>query len=119
MPEASAWRAPRGRSVAVRRQEQDTAAGSRAARQVTLGDGAVALASIELKQFGRRLYAYLRHQAGGRTIARYVCQVDGATRADNLAAAYRVAQQRGFLEDPERPRSSRTEPVKPDGTARW
>lgn len=85
--------------MAQRRHEQDRAAGSRAARQVTLGDGAVALASIELKQFGRRLYAYLRHQASGRTVVRYVCQVDGLMREDNLAAAWRVAQKRRLLGD--------------------
>lgn len=66
---------------------------------MTLADGAVALASIELKQLGRRLYAYLRHQANGRTVVRYVCQVDRATREDNLVVAWRVAQQRGLLDD--------------------
>ena len=99
-PDDAAWRAPAGRTREEGRREQDAAAGSRPARQLALPDGRTAMASVELKQLGRRLYAYLRHQDGGRTVVRYVGQVTATTREENLTAAWSEARRRGLLDDP-------------------
>lgn len=83
-PDPTSYQAPRGRSRAEAVAEQDTAAGGRARRRV-----GGALASIELKSMGgRRVYAYLRFSAAGRTVNRYVGDAPGGTRAERLRHAW-------------------------------
>ena len=91
-PDDSAWRCPAGFSSAERTAEQDLAAGGRENRIIALGDHAV-LASVALrrKRDGRRVYAYLRWSDHGRTAERYLGEVSQATRAANLAQAWRMA----------------------------
>ena len=93
-PDDSAWRCPPGLSRAERAAEQDRAANGRENRRVTAGDQAV-LASVALrrKRDGRRVYAYLRWSDHGRTAERYLGEVDQATRAANLAQAWRMARE--------------------------
>lgn len=64
-----------------------------------LGMGRCAHASIALRvlRAGRRIYAYLRWSAGGKTHERYVGEVDSDSRAANLAQAWRIARQSGLL----------------------
>ena len=98
-PSGTAWRPPRGVSKEVRAQEQDRAAGGRENRRMVLPGDRTALASIALRHLpkSRRIYAYLRWSEGGRTRERYVCEVDGPTRAENLAVAWRRALEKGLL----------------------
>jgi hypothetical protein len=65
-----------------------------------LPDGRCALASISLRRFpkGRRVYAYLRFKDGSRTVTRYVGQVHESLRADALAAAWKAAREKGFVD---------------------
>lgn len=95
-PDDSAWRCPPGLSKAERAAEQDLAANGRQNRIVTFGDQAV-LTSVALrrKRDGCRVYAYLRWSEHGRTAERYLGEVDHATRAANLAQAWRLAAQPG------------------------
>ena len=95
--EASAWRPPPGLSGPQRSAEQDLAAGGRDRRLVRTASGET-LASVYFRRpSGRRVYGYLRWSDQGRTVERFVCEVDAATRAANLAQAWRTAHQRGLL----------------------
>ncbi|MFL6144328.1 MAG: very short patch repair endonuclease [Labedaea sp.] len=78
-------------SRAASAAEQDKAAGGAERRQIFLSDGRVATASICLRVLpkSRRIYAYLRWSDAGKTTERYICQVHGATRRENLASAWR------------------------------
>jgi DNA mismatch endonuclease (patch repair protein) len=93
-PNDSAWRCPPGLTRAERAAEQDAAAGGRENRIITIDNHAV-LASVALrrKRDGRRVYAYFRWSNHGRTAERYLGEVDQATRAANLAQAWRLASQ--------------------------
>jgi DNA mismatch endonuclease (patch repair protein) len=84
-------------SRAARAAEQDGAAGGRDRRRVALPGGGHAIASIYLRlpPKSRRIYAYIRWSDRGKTVERYVCQVDEASRAANLAAAWRLFAERG------------------------
>lgn len=95
-----AWKPPAGLSRAERVAEQDGAAGGRTAREIRLGAGRRAHASIALRVLrnGRRIYAYLRWSAGGKTYERYVGEVDRDNRAANLAQAWHVAHQARLLD---------------------
>ena len=94
-PDETAWRCQPGLSQAARAVEQDRAAGTRENRLVRLAGGS-ALASVALrrKPGGRRIYAYLRWSNHGRTVERYICEVNQKTRAGNLAYAWRQVARR-------------------------
>jgi DNA mismatch endonuclease Vsr len=79
--------------------EQDRAAGGRNRRNVDLGNGRLARASITLRlyQRTRRIRAYLRWSQGGKTEERYVCEVEFDSRKQNLAEAWRQARAKGLL----------------------
>lgn len=98
-PLRASYRPPAGETRVERVAEQDAAAGGRAARRVVLADGRLATASIELKALpkSRRVYAYLRHAQGGRTVNRYVGEPVGETRTEALADAWRQAHAKGLL----------------------
>lgn len=100
-PEDTAWRSPPGLTRAERTAEQDKAAGGRQNRMVTVGARA-ALGSVALrrKRDGRRVYAYLRWSDHGRTAERYLGEVDQATRAENLAEAWRLASDANVTKPP-------------------
>lgn len=89
--------------------EQDRAAGGRDRRAVALGDGRYARASIALKLYRRtrRIRAYLRWSQDGGTREHYVCEVDGAARGENLAAAWRQAREMGLVSDRPLPADSK------------
>jgi DNA mismatch endonuclease (patch repair protein) len=99
-PDPVAWRPRPGLTRAERIAEQDLAAGGRAAREVPVLRGVRAHASVALRSFrsGRRIYAYLRWSAAGRTRERYVGEVDADTREGNLALAWQQVQARGLLD---------------------
>jgi DNA mismatch endonuclease (patch repair protein) len=99
-PPDQAWRPQVGLSRAARAAEQDEAAGGRDRRKVALLRGGHAVASMYLRlpPKSRRVYAYVRWSDHGKTVERYVCQVDGTSRAANLAAAWRVFAERGIAE---------------------
>jgi DNA mismatch endonuclease (patch repair protein) len=79
---------------AARAAEQDRAAGNRAIRMVPATDGqAVASVALRRKRDGRRIYAYLRWSDHGRTIEKYIGEVDRPTRAGNLAQAWKLASE--------------------------
>ncbi|WP_308407162.1 very short patch repair endonuclease [Streptomyces sp. APSN-46.1] len=98
-PPDRAWRGRPGRSREVLAAEQDRAAGGRHRRSVDLGDGRFARASVELKVLPatRRIRAYLRWSDGGKSPARYLGQVEHGTRGANLAAAWKMAWEKGLL----------------------
>jgi len=98
-PTDLSWKAPAGMSQADRCAEQDVAAGSRGVRAIPTGVGSQGTASIALRlpQPGRRVYAYLRWNAGGRTIERYVGEVSGQTRAELLEDGWRKALANDLL----------------------
>lgn len=79
--------------------EQDRAAGGRSRRNVALGDGRFARASISLRLYRRtrRIRAYLRWSKDGKTQERYVCEVEHASRGENLAEAWQRARDKGLL----------------------
>ncbi|MER7109375.1 very short patch repair endonuclease [Streptomyces sp. NPDC000229] len=79
--------------------EQDRAAGGRNRRNVALGDGRLARASITLRLYRstRRIRAYLRWSQDGKTEERYVCEVEFDSRKKNLAEAWRQARAKGLL----------------------
>lgn len=106
-PPDAAWKPPAGLTKSERAAEQDVAAGGRKAREMLLGKGRCAHASIALRvlRTGRRIYAYLRWSAGGKTYERYVGEVDFDSRDANLAQAWRIVRQGGLL-DTEHPRTS-------------
>lgn len=93
------WRAPARISRAQRAQEQDDAAGSRQARLLPMVAGRQAAASVALRmpQPGRRVYGYLRWNAGGRTNERYIGEVVGQNRSDLLRDGWRQVTERGLL----------------------
>jgi len=94
----SAWRPQPGLTRADRAKEQDDAAGGRDRRKV-LGTEPPALASVYFRRpSGRRVYAYVRWSAGGRTVERYVCEAEHTTRMANLIQAWQVIQSSGLLE---------------------
>lgn len=98
-PPEHAWRPKAGLSRAVRAAEQDKAAGGHDRRRIGLPGGGHATASIYLRlpSKSRRIYAYIRWSDHGKTIERYVCQVDDTSRARNLAAAWRVFTESGIV----------------------
>jgi DNA mismatch endonuclease, patch repair protein len=93
-PDARAWKRVAGVSPAA---EQDAAVGERDRRVVPLADGRIALGSIALRVFphSRRIRAYLRWSDKGRTRERYLGEVDGTDRMDNLRSAWALASAQG------------------------
>lgn len=100
-PDDMAWRSPSGLTRAERTAEQDSAAGGRENRIVTVGGQAV-LGSVALrrKRDGRRVYAYLRWSDHGHTAERYLGEVNQTTRAENLAQAWRLASDADVISQP-------------------
>lgn len=98
-PDPRAWKGRKGRSRRAASAEQDRAAGGPDRRWVDLGDGRRARASVELKLLPRtrRIRAYLRWSDRGRSPARYLGEVEHATRAENLAEGWRLAWERELL----------------------
>ncbi len=98
-PDDSAWRAPKGMSASQRSDEQDRAAGGRDNRIVVINSRRSVLASIclRLPPESRRVYAYLRWSDGRKTRERYVCQVSGSTREDNLRQAWNHVRAMGAI----------------------
>src|SRR5690606_35154772 len=90
-PPESAWRPLKGLGKAARQEEQDRTAGGRELRGKLLANGHIATASICLRVLpaGRRIYAYLRWSEDGNTKERYVGEVEGDTREDNLLTAWK------------------------------
>jgi DNA mismatch endonuclease, patch repair protein len=64
------------------------------------GGRAVASVALRRKADGRRVYAYLRWSVSGRTVERYLGQVERPTRAENLAAGWGLAVRRGLADAP-------------------
>lgn len=97
-PSDRAWRPKAGMSRNDSAAEQDRAAGGANRRRIVLPGGRVAMASIclRLPPKSRRVYAYLRWYDGSRTQERYVCQVDGPTRRENLLNAWRAVDASGL-----------------------
>lgn len=91
------WRSPP--DVVARSREQDVAAGNAAARIIQLGLGRHATASVALKHFpkSRRVYAYLRFWAEGRTVALYIGDVTGSSRSEALRHAWRIVQEKELI----------------------
>jgi hypothetical protein len=90
--------------TAARTSEQDRAAGGRDRRQVELGHGKRATASVTLTHLGASsaVYAYLRLRIAGRDIARYIGVVTAAeNRFSALQSAWQHVHERGLL-DPEK-----------------
>lgn len=108
LPPERAYKARPGLSRDKRSAEQDRAAGGRRRRAVLLDDGRYARASIQLRLYRstRRIRAYLRWSAKGETEERYVCEVDGATRAANLALAWSEARTAAMVVDEQLPPTS-------------
>jgi DNA mismatch endonuclease (patch repair protein) len=97
-----------------RSAEQDQAAGGRHHR-VVIGPQSAPLASVYFRRpSGRRVYAYVRWSAGGRTIERYVCEAGEGTRAANLERAWAVVREQGLLEP-----YARREPRLASASASW
>lgn len=80
-------------------EEQNRAAGGRKYRNIDIGNGRQACASITLRLYRRtrRIRAYLRWSQEGRTQERYVCEVEFNSRGQNLAEAWRQAKNKGLL----------------------
>lgn len=92
-PDDAAWRCPPGLGRDARAAEQDRAAGGHDNRITRLASQpAVASIALRRKLDGRRIYAYLRWSDHGKTVERYVGEVDRETRAENLADAWRLAE---------------------------
>ncbi|MFD3727872.1 very short patch repair endonuclease [Streptomyces sp. NPDC058671] len=108
LPPENAYKPRPGLSRDKRTAEQDKAAGGRYRRAVPLGEGRYARASILLRLYRstRRIRAYLRWSVSGNTEERYVCDVDGPTRAANLAAAWSEAREAGMVVDEPIPENS-------------
>lgn len=107
LPPDRAWRSPRQRDRVARTAEQDKAAGGPERRNVDLGGGRTARASVELKLLPRtrRIRAYLRWSDSGKSPTRYLGEVTHSTRAENLAQAWRIVFDRGLTRT-EPPRAS-------------
>jgi DNA mismatch endonuclease (patch repair protein) len=110
-PPARAWKRAGGTSPA---REQDTAAGGHEQRVVPLDEGRIALGSVALRVFpkSRRIRAYLRWSDRGRTRERYLGEVDGENRLDNLQRAWALARQQGVA-------LPEAEPVDPARRKSW
>ncbi|WP_416562980.1 DNA mismatch endonuclease Vsr [Nocardia testacea] len=108
LPSDDAWHPPPGLTGKGRTAEQDDAADGRENRVVELGNGRTALASIELKLYPRtrRIRAYIRWSDGGRTVSRYICEVDSVTRQENLVRAWNAVRERRIISAPGQPRRS-------------
>jgi DNA mismatch endonuclease (patch repair protein) len=93
-PDPSAWKRTAGVSPAA---EQDIAAGARDRRVVLLANDRIALGSVALRVFprSRRIRAYLRWSDKGRTHERYLGEVDGMDRMDNLRHSWTLARAQG------------------------
>lgn len=105
-PEDVWWRPQPGLTRAERAAEQDAAAGGQHAREIVLPDGRRPLGSVYFRVLrGRRIYAYLRWSAGGKTDEQYIGEVDHHNRADNLAHAWRMAHEANLttIDTPRRP----------------
>lgn len=78
--------------------EQDRAAGGREARLITVGEGAFARASVELKRYVENgtCWAYLRWSAGGKTLTRYLGRTQGKSRFKCLSNAWELARSKGY-----------------------
>lgn len=98
-PADAAWRPKPGLPRSARTTEQDRAAGGRDRRRRDLGDGRIAIASVELKlrHDTRRIRAQLRWSDSGKTQTEYIGEVDKATRGRNLAAAWKLAIACGMV----------------------
>lgn len=98
-PPTRAWKGRPGLTRADRTAEQDRAAGGNDRRNVDLGDGRSAQASVALKVLPntRRIRAYLRWSDNGKSPATYLGEVAETTRARNLAAAWRLAFEQELL----------------------
>ena len=94
-PPARAWKRTAGTSPA---REQDTAAGGHDQRVIPLDGLRVALGSVALRVFpkSRRIRAYLRWSDRGHTRERYLGEVDGENRPDNLQRAWALAREQGM-----------------------
>ncbi len=108
LPPEKAYKPRSGLSRERRTAEQDKAAGGRYRRAVLLGEGRYARASITLRLYRRtrRIRAYLRWSVSGDTEERYVCDVDEASRAANLAFAWCEAREAGLVVDEPLPENS-------------
>lgn len=73
-----------------------------------LDDGRYARASIQLRLYRstRRIRAYLRWSDNGETEEKYVCEVNEATRAANLALAWSEARAAAMAVDEQLPPTS-------------
>lgn len=93
------WRSPPHQSRQAYAAEQDLAAGGRENRVVQLSRG-TALASVALrrKTDRRRVYAYLRWSDRGKTIERYIGQVNKPSRTTNLCEAWQLVARRGLID---------------------
>jgi DNA mismatch endonuclease (patch repair protein) len=98
-PTDGEWKTRVGLTKQERSIEQDEAAGGSPSRSIELPGGRTAMGSIELKvpPKSRRVYAYLRFSLEGNTCNRYVGQVNGETREDNLVRAWCLAREKGML----------------------
>lgn len=105
LPPDRAWKCSPGLSRAARSLEQDRAAGGRHNRLVGLADGRVSCASVELKVYAktRRIRAYVRWSDSGKYPTRYVGEVIGSTRRQNLKQAWRIVLDRALLPQPSEP----------------
>ena len=76
-PGNDAWKPTPGLPHTAYAAEQDTAAGSRDARRITLADGTTALASVALRQPGETaaILPYLRWSQRGKTQERFISEV--------------------------------------------
>jgi DNA mismatch endonuclease (patch repair protein) len=101
-PADIAWRCVPGLSRTERAREQDEAAGGHEYRVIHFPDGGTATASVCLRLPAkvRRVYAYLRWSADGGTDERYVGEVHGESRRENLAEAWRIVRERGLTDAP-------------------
>ncbi|MGK8505270.1 very short patch repair endonuclease [Nocardia asiatica] len=108
LPPDRAWKCPRGLNRAERAAEQDRAAGGRYRRLVALEDGRTSLASIELKVYAktRRIRAYVRWSDNGKYPTRYVGEVNGRTRRQNLVQAWGLVADRALIRNPSTPAGS-------------
>lgn len=100
-PEVITWRAPTGVAASDRAAEQDRAAGGRDRRVVGVGNGRAVLASVYLRlpPKSRRVYAYLRWADGRKTHEKYICQVSGTSREQNLTQAWAAVHAAGLIID--------------------
>src|SRR4051812_24667617 len=95
-PDDASWRPRAGLNQAQRSYEQDDAAGGHDRRVISLPDGQTAVSSVclRLPPRARRVYAYIRWSNNGKTSERYVGEVYGVTREENLIEAWRIARER-------------------------